>query len=207
MSIVDPLTPPTVKLPPAIPTDFVWRLSIDHYHAMINAGILTDDDPVELLEGWLVLKMTKKPRHRMATGIIHAALIGIVPSGWYVDAQEPVTVDDSEPEPDVSVVRGDRRQYPERHPGPRDLGLLVEVSDATLERDCGIKKRLYARAAIPVYWIANLLENRIEVYTEPTGPTENPDYRQRKDYAPGDEIPVSLDGREVGRLAVSDLLP
>lgn len=58
-----------------------------------------------------------------------------MPDGWYVDAQEPITLDDSEPEPDVVVVRGNTRDYLDRHPDPQDLALVVEVADSTLERD------------------------------------------------------------------------
>ena len=130
-----------------------------------------------------------------------------MPAGWYVDTQEPVTTTDSEPEPDVAVVRGDLDDYLDRHPGPHEVALVVEVADSTLRRDRGTKKRLYARAGIPVYWIANLIESRFEVYTDPTGPAEQPDYRQQQEYGPADEIPVVLVEKEVGRLVVRDLLP
>src|SRR5262245_43226358 len=95
----------------AQPRDLVWRLSVDQYHAMIWGGILTDDDPVELLEGWLICKMSKNPRHRVATRLVRLVLEGIIPEGWYVEAQEPITTTDSEPEPDVAVIRGNTRDY------------------------------------------------------------------------------------------------
>jgi putative restriction endonuclease len=85
--------------------------------------------------------------------------------------------------------------------------LIAEVADSSLRRDRGWKKRLYARARVAVYWIVNLVDRQIEVYTEPTGPVKRPDYRQRADYKPGDKVPVVLDGREVARLAVNDILP
>ena len=105
------------------------------------------------------------------------------------------------------VVRGEPRDLRDRQPSPEEVVLVVEVADSTLATDQGAKKRVYARAGILVYWIANLVEGRFEVYTEPTGPAEQPDYRQRQDYGPDDEIPVVLDGAEVGRLPVVDLLP
>src|SRR5438105_9467158 len=101
----------------AVPTEPIFRLSVDQYHAMIHAGILTDDDPVELLEGWLVAKMPKNPPHRAVTRLIRQVLERLVPAEWYVDSQEPITTDDSEPEPDVVVVRGETRHYLDRHPG------------------------------------------------------------------------------------------
>jgi hypothetical protein len=80
-----------------------------------------------------------------------------------------------------------------------DLALVVEVADATLERDRNAKKRAYSRARIPVYWIINLTENLIEVYTHPSGPTEEPDYRERSNFTASDLIPVLIEGREVAR--------
>jgi Uma2 family endonuclease len=174
---------------------------------MIEAGILTDDDPVELLEGWLVTKMPKKPPHRVATGLTRTALERHVPTGWYLDVQEPITTEDSEPEPDVVVVRGERRQYLDRHPGPQDAGLLVEVADTTLARDRTFKKRLFAQERVPVYWILNLVDRQVEVYTDPSGATESPDYQHQQIYREGEEVPLVIEGRELGRIPVRDLLP
>jgi Uma2 family endonuclease len=206
MSSTTQFEQPTVK-PPAVPGEPIRRLTVKQYHAMVQAGILTEDDTVELLEGWLVAKMPKNPSHSSATRLTRHALEGITPPGWYVDTQEPITTLDSEPEPDVVVMRGDVRQYIDRHPGPRDLALIVEVSDATLNRDREFKKRLYASAEIPVYWIINLIDNQCEVYTDPSGPTETPDYRQRRDYARSETVPVVVDGKEIGHIAVEEMLP
>lgn len=201
-----PITPPPVEAG-AIPDVPIYRLSVEQYHAMARAGILTEDDPVELLEGWLVQKMTKHRPHVIATGLVRRELERLLPSGWYVAIQDPITTAESEPEPDVAVVRGEERDYPDRHPGPQDVPLVVEIADSSLEQDRGAKKRLYARAGIAVYWIVNLVERQIEIYTEPTGPAANPDYRQRRDYGLADSIPVVLDGAEIFSLAVRDLLP
>ncbi len=190
-----------------VPADPIWQLQIEQYHQMLQTGILTDDDPVELLEGWLVTKMPKSPSHRLTTQLTREALASLAPAGYYVDDQEPLTTDESEPEPDVMVVRGHRRDYRDRHPGPQDVSLVVEVSDTTLQRDRTLKKLIYARGSIPVYWIINLLEQRLECYTAPSGPTEQPDYRQRHDYHPGEHIPVSLGEQVIGELTVADLLP
>jgi len=76
-----------------------------------------------------------------------------------------------------------------------------------LQRDRSLKKRLYAAAGIPVYWIINLLDNQIEVYTDPSGPSEQPEYRQQQNYGQTDTIPLVMEGHEVGRLAAQDLLP
>jgi len=204
---VDPRYIPRLPLVVAVPAEPIWRLSVEQYHEMINTGILDDDDPVELLEGWLVPKMPKKPPHRVTKQLTRDALARLLPHGWYVEEQEPLTTEDSEPEPDIAIIRGAPRDYLGRHPGPDEVALVIEVSDTTLRRDRGLKKRIYARAGIQVYWIINLPENQIEVYTEPTGEAEEPDYQRRQDYFPDDELPVIIEGREVGRLAVREVLP
>jgi Uma2 family endonuclease len=174
---------------------------------MINAGILTDDDPVELLEGLLVARAPKTPPHSVVTQLAREMLAYLLPPGWHVDAHDPITTEDSEPEPDVAVIRGNRRDYLERHPGPDEVALVIEVADTTLRRDRGLKKQVYARAGIPVYLIINLPERQIEVYTSPTGEAEEPDYQQRQDYGPDDEVPIVIEGREVGRLLAREILP
>jgi Uma2 family endonuclease len=191
----------------ALPTEPIWRICVERYHEMIEAGVLTEDDPVELLEGLLVEKMSKTPPHVFTTQRARKDLERLAPAGWFVNTHDPVTTSDSEPEPDLSVARGDPRQYQTRHPGPQDLALVVEVSDSSLQRDRTLKLRLYARAMIPIYWIVNLVEGHIEVYTDPTGPDEKPAYRQRRDYGPADEVPVIIESCEIGRIAAREVLP
>lgn len=77
---------------PAVPTEPIWRFSVEQYHQMICQGILTEDDPVELLEGWLIPKMPKNPPHRVATKLTRNILEKLVPDGWYVDTQEAITL-------------------------------------------------------------------------------------------------------------------
>lgn len=184
-----------------------WRLSVGQYEQMIQADILTEDDPVELLEGCLIKKMPKKPSHSVATRKTRKAIAQLLPNGWYVDSQEPMTTGDSEPEPDVMVVRGDEEQYLTRHPNADEVAVVIEVADTTRDRDRGLKKRLYARAGIPVYLIINLHNTQVEMYTAPSGPAEEPDYRTRQTYSATDTLPLILEGQEVGQVAVRDLLP
>jgi Uma2 family endonuclease len=190
-----------------IPDVPIYRLSVAQYHAMARAGILDEDAPVELLEGWLVRKMTKYRPHTLATLLVRQGLERLIRAGWYVDSQEPVTTVDSEPEPDIVVVRGEPRDYPDRQPGPQDVALVVEVAESSLRQDRGPKKRVYAAGRIPVYWIVNLKARQIEVYTEPYLTRKTSVYRQHRDYGESDTIPVVLDGAEVGSLAVHELLP
>lgn len=201
-----PVAPAPVQVDPA-PALEPYRLSVKQYHQMIAQGIVAEDEPIELLEGCLVKQMTKKPPHVVSTGLVQDALTPLLPAGWHLSVQDPVTTDDSEPEPDIKIVRGDRRDYSARHPGPNDVALVVEVADSSLTSDRGIKKRIYARAGMPLYWILNLSARRLEVYSDPTGPDPAPDYRQRRDFDTDEMVAVIIDGQDVGRIRVSDLLP
>ncbi len=184
-----------------------YRLSLAQYRAMADHEILTTDDRIELLEGWLVAKMTKYPRHEISKGLTQDLLTAVKPAGWFIAVEGPTDTADSEPEPDLMIVRGTRRDYPEGAPRADNVALVVEVAESSLRRDRSRKKRLYAQAGYPIYWIINLIDNLIEVYTNPTGPIDKPDYLQRQDFGPDNMIPVVIEGQEIGRIAVRDLLP
>jgi Uma2 family endonuclease len=205
------MTHPARPMPPtSVPfVDRLYRLTVDQYHAMAEAGILGAQDRIELIEGLLVAKMTKHQPHIIATGLTQDALAQALPTGWYVEMQDPITIAgvNSEPEPDAKVVRGTRRDYRDRRVTPADVGLVIEVADSSLHEDQTTKKALYALASIPYYWLLNLPANRLEVYSDPTGPDTNPDYRRRSDHGPDDAVPLILDGQEAARIAVRDLLP
>lgn len=183
--------------------DSVLRLSVAQYHALIQTGILGEDDPVELLDGLLIKKMPKSPPHTLATQLAHGAIAGALPHGWFANTQEPLTALESEPEPDVTIIRGKRRDYAARHPDPSDTALVIEVSDTSLRRDRGIKQRVYARAGIPCYWIVNLAAFTLEVYAG----AGDDGYSEVRFYQSGEEVPLVLDETEVVRVPVSDLLP
>jgi Uma2 family endonuclease len=87
------------------------------------------------------------------------------------------------------------------------VGLVVEVSDSTLQLDRDHKRRIYARAGIEVYWIVNLVDRQVEVYTGPSGPTAAPGYAQSQVFAPGSSVPFLLRGATVGLIAIDELLP
>jgi hypothetical protein len=190
-----------------IPDLPIWRLTVEQYHQMLEVGILRDGEKVELLEGWLVPKMTKKPPAVTSLSLLNDLIREILPAGWCVRIQDPVTTGDSEPEPDLAIARGTPRDYAKRHPAPTDVGLVIEVAHTTLREDRGIMQRMYARAKIVEYWIVNLVENCVEVYTEPTGPARKPQYKGRQEYRAGQSVPVRLDGKVVGEVPVSEVLP
>jgi Uma2 family endonuclease len=151
--------------------------------------------------------MTKHPPHWIATGNLRDLLIALALPGFFVHSQDPVTTSDSEPEPDLALVRGTRRDYVGGNPDPKQAPLVIEVADSSLKQDRRWKKRIYARAGVPTYWIVNLIDRQIEVYTQPSGATATPDYARCEVFNADAAVPILVDGQEVGRIAVKDVLP
>jgi Uma2 family endonuclease len=184
----------------------VYRFTVEQYHRMIEEGVFSPDDRVELLEGWVVEKMPHKPPHDGTVGRINRRLMRLLPDEWLVRVQSAITLRISEPEPDLAVVRGPEDTYFERHPHPQDIALLIEVADSSLLDDRRGKGPVYARARIGVYWIVNIKDSRIEVYTEPIA-GKSPRYRRQQDFARGLSVPLILADKEFTQIAVDDLLP
>jgi Uma2 family endonuclease len=181
----------------------VYRISVDEYERMAEAGVL-DDPRVELIDGLLVKKMGKKPPHEIVTHLLFGLLGRIVPPGWHIRKEAPVRIPPrNEPEPDLAIVAGSLTDYWTRHPGPDEIALVVEVAESSLDRDQGIKLAAYAAGGIRVYWIANLVDRRVEVYSQPSPQG----YQTRQNYITGQTIPVVVAGVECGQIAVSDILP
>lgn len=183
------------------------RFTVAEYHKMIEIGVLTEDDRLELLEGYLVEKMPHDPIHDGTLQRVNRRLLRAVPAGWEVRIQMAITLPPSEPEPDVALVREEAGGYMKRHPGPSDFGLVVEVSNTSLDSDREDKLPIYARAGLPVYWIVNVVDGQIEVHEQPSGLSTDPAYKVRTIYKPGDMVPLVLDGNTVGAIPVVELLP
>jgi len=147
--------------------------------------------------------MPRNPPHATSLQRVRKRIERLTPAGWDVRIQSAVTLPDSEPEPDVAVVRGDELTYAARHPGPADIGLLVEVADSTLQRDREDKGRIYARAGILVYWVVNLVDRQVEVFVLSSGST----MATPQIFADGSSVPLVLDGTTVGTIAVHEVLP
>jgi hypothetical protein len=197
-TIVSP-QPPSGKTPQI--------MTVAEYHHLIDTGVLTEDDKVELLEGRIVPKMPRNPPHDTSLDITNEKIKEVLPHGFRLRVQSAITLADSEPEPDLVVAKGSPRTFSTRHPNPFDIRTLIEVSDSTLVIDRRDKGRIYARANIGCYWIINLVDRQIEVYTDPDPHAATPHYRQRQDYVVGQSVPLILDGQIVVQLPVQDLLP
>ena len=147
------------------------RLTVDDYHRLGAAGILGEDDRVELLEGQLVDMSPIGPRHALAvdalTELLAAAVAG---RGVALRVQNPIALNgSSEPQPDIVLARRPWRGYPAAHPGPGDILLLIEVSDSSFETDSGAKRELYASAGIREFWIVDLTTDTVLVHRNPSG--------------------------------------
>jgi Uma2 family endonuclease len=136
------------------------------YERLIDARMFRPGERLELLAGHLVVREPQGSLHATAVGLVEDALKAGFGPGWVVRVQMPIALDDeSEPEPDIVVVPGARRDYELAHPA-RPV-LLVEVSESSIDQDRGDKAGLYARARVPEYWILNLVSRSLEVRREP----------------------------------------
>ena len=146
------------------------RLSRRDYHRLGEAGILGENDRVELLEGQLVDMSPIGPRHAIVTENLNELLVTAFAGRARIRCQDPVVLNDgSEPQPDFALVRRPWRGYPHTHPEPDDIFLLIEVADSSLDFDRTVKLELYARAGIREVWIVDLTTDGVLVHRRPSG--------------------------------------
>jgi len=146
------------------------RLTRRDYYRMGEAGILGRDNRVELLEGQLVDMSPIGPRHAIVTENLIALLVTAFAGRAWLRCQDPVVLNDgSEPQPDLALVQRPWRGYPDTHPGPDDIFLLIEVADSSLEFDRTVKLELYARAGVREVWIVDLTTDVVFVHRDPSG--------------------------------------
>lgn len=178
------------------------RFTVDDYYRMAEAGILSWEDRVELIEGEIVDMSPIGVRHAQCVDRLNMLLSSISLGKAIVRVQSPIRLDEhSEPQPDLTLLRLRDYSHDHRHPGPEDVLLLIEVSDTTLTMDQKAKLPLYARAAIQEVWIINLQQDRIEVYAQPEGDT----YKMVQPVVRGQSISVPT--FPAARLQVEDILP
>jgi Uma2 family endonuclease len=185
------------------------RWSRREYDDLVARGVLTPNDRVELIEGEIVPKMPQNVPHTVGVRLTEDVLRTAFSSGFDVRPALPLAVaDDSEPEPDLAVVRGNPRELMRTGQHPSTAVLVVEISDSTLAYDPREKARISARAGIPEYWIVNMRDRVLEVYREPVVDVNDPStahFHSRQILHQGDTI-VPL-AAPAARVAVADLLP
>ncbi|HUQ68583.1 MAG TPA: Uma2 family endonuclease [Planctomycetaceae bacterium] len=188
---------------PAMPDFPLHRLSIRQYHQLAEHGVLTEDDDVEFLQGWLVDKLSNSLRHDATVARLTHLLLPLLPAGWTLRIQSAITTSDSEPEPDLAIVRERPDDYVATHPEPGGIGLVIEVAEATLVKDRR-KAAIYAAGCVPAYWIVNLDRDCIEACEQPVQVDGR--YAQQRTFELEDAISLRLDGVECATLRVRQLL-
>jgi Uma2 family endonuclease len=183
-------------------------VSVDQFLTMIDADLFPREARLELLDGRLVEVMTKNPPHNFTARQIGILLKAIVPQGWLLSEEKSLNLSRYwRPEPDLAIIRGPNDRYRKSDPTAADVALLIEVADSSYATDRGEKWRAYAAARIPIYWIVNINQSQVEVYCKPIGRGKNASYRQADLFTIEAEVPVVIDGLDVGRIVVREILP
>lgn len=201
-------TLPSVSAGP--PAGIPYRISADEFFRAIEADVFPPDRRIGLWEGRLYEKMAKKIPHAVASCKIVTALFAALPDGWCFWPENPILIDDfTAPLPDAAVVRGTADDYARSGRAPRaeDVGLVVELADSTLKENLTDTLRKYAEAGLPVYWVVNLVDRRIEVFHDPRSVQGVASYSRTERFTPEQDVPLVLDGREAARIPARDLLP
>jgi len=191
------------------PPRLLYRMSMEKYEAMVQSGVFSKRDRLQLVEGLLVEKMTEHPPHASVSVTTADAMRAMLPKGWHLREEKPLRIPSraSLPEPDIVVTRGKSQDYLKRHPEPVDVSLVIEVADSSLEEDRTVMARIYGGGGLARYWIVNLVDHQVEDYSQPSGTAEPLGYRHCEIFRPGQSIPVVIEETEAGRIAVADILP
>jgi hypothetical protein len=187
-----------------------YRFDVRQFHRMMASGIF-DDQKVELVAG-KIYPLIDLPPHTFAVERLHRALRELLPGEhWTIREEKPILINRYwATKPDISILRGNHTTYATRLPRPGDVALLIEVTDTTYHRDRVLKWRRYAAAGIPVYVIVRLngADTVVEVWTSPTGRGRTARFTDVVRYSAraGESVPIEVDGRECGQVAVVDLV-
>jgi Uma2 family endonuclease len=177
------------------------RFTVEDYYRMADAGILTEDDRVELLDGEVVDTTPIGSRHAACVGRLNRLLTGALGDRAIVRVQNPIRLDRrSEPQPDLAVLRCRDDFYAAGHPEPADVFLVIEVAETSVDTDRAVKVPLYARAGVPAVWLVILPQSRVVSYRTPAGDH----YGHTGEFARGQRIHVE-EWPDVS-LAVDDVL-
>lgn len=176
------------------------QFTVDEYHRMAEAGILTEDDRIELIAGELITMSPIGTRHAACVKRLNRLLGRALGASVLISVQDPIRLgDDSEPQPDLAVLRPRPDDYARGHPTASDVLLLIEVADTSQRYDREVKVPLYARAGIPEIWLVDLAAETVERYAEPANGT----YRLVEQIRRGQTLtPTTLPGFAVSVKAV-----
>jgi Uma2 family endonuclease len=153
---------------PITTLDNLKSWTVQDYHRMSEMGILDPNERTELIAGQITLMVAKGTPHVITLQLLASGLLGQIGTTALIRTQDPIHLDDSsEPEPDLVIVRGEILDYIDRHPQPTDIHLLVEVADSTLSYDCQVKDKVYAKAGIPEYWVIDIKNRQVHIFSDP----------------------------------------
>ena len=165
----------------------LYKWTVEDYHQIIESGVL-EGKSVELLQGEIVTMSPEKPIHSSRIDTVADYLRDLLRGKAKVREAHPVTLDNSEPEPDIAIVCFEANNYVSRHPYPQDIHLLIEVSNNSLSKDLEEKSVVYAQNGIPEYWVIDLPHNKLWVFTQP----EQNGYADKQEVVAGTINPVSF---------------
>jgi Uma2 family endonuclease len=192
---------------PAAPIRIPWplyRMTLEQYESLIASGFFAKRDDVQLINGYVVTRMAESPLHGAVCEAIRIAVGAILLAGWHTRSEKGLRIPAqvSIPRPDLAVVRGDWWDYSGRYPEPSDTALVAEVSISSLVEDRALAE-IYGKAGIPAYWIVDVDDGQVEVYSDP-GPSG---YRSHEILATGHVLFMVIDGVAIGGIPVADILP
>jgi len=182
----------------------LYRMTLEQYESLIASGFFAKGDDVHLINGYVVTRMAESPTDGAILEAVRIAIGAIRLAAWHPRSEKGVRIPSqtSIPRPDLAVVRGVPRDYLTHYPEVADVALIAEVSVSSLDKDRALAD-IYGKAGIPVYWLVNVDDGQVEVYSNP-GPSG---YQSHEVLAPGHVLSVVIDGAEVGEIAVADILP
>ncbi|MDJ0650282.1 MAG: Uma2 family endonuclease [Xenococcaceae cyanobacterium MO_188.B19] len=168
------------------------KFTIDEYHQLIDLGFFTENDKIELIRGDIIDMAPKRTAHSVCNSLLWKQLYELIGKQVEIRVQEPIILlANSEPEPDVVIANKKEDNYLSAHPTVADIILLIEISDSTLQYDRETKLPLYAEAGINNYWIVNLVDNHLEVYTNSFSDNQNKfGYRNKSIVLPNENIEI-----------------
>ncbi len=168
------------------------KFTINEYHQLVNLGFFTENDRIELIRGEIIHMAPKRISHSVCNSLLWKQLYQLLGEKAEIRVQEPITLlGNSEPEPDVVIAKKKADNYLSAHPIAADIILVIEISDSTLKYDKKTKLSLYAEAGINYYWIVNLVDNHLEVYTNPFASSQSEfAYRNKSIFLPNENIDI-----------------
>ena len=166
------------------------RFTVNEYDRLAELGFFNEDDRVELIHGELIYMIAKGTAHSTFNRRLIRELSNLIGNRATLQSQDPVVIStDSEPEPDIAILKNRDDDYLNSHPRPEDILLLIEIADSSLKYDQEVKLPLYAQAGVLDYWIFNLNDNCLEYYREPLQNSQGKfGYRKKIIFLPNETV-------------------